>query len=200
MPNSTAPPHVSLHLPPDFSSFGDVCVQPDATNNASDLEDDHTLTAFGDVSLTEEQMLDSATNEIRCLNRLRLKVKRPPFPKNRSRVQYSPKSPARRFFGSSGSSPALSPLSSSFLIDAPKNSLRSDKRRSAQHSQPDTIEVEIRARAADSRESIPSGSSASCNYKPGQSVIVKDVPSVAEAATGWRKLPPRLPIPKWDID
>ncbi|KAG1816296.1 hypothetical protein DFJ58DRAFT_850463 [Suillus subalutaceus] len=132
MPNSTAPPH------------------PDATNNTSDSEDEHTLTAFGDVSLTEEQMLDSATNEIRCLNRLRLKVKRPPFPKNRSSVQYSPK--------------------------------------------------KFELAAVDSRESIPSGSSVSCNYEPGQSMIVKDVPSVAEAATGWRKLPPRLPIPKWDAD
>jgi hypothetical protein len=191
---------VSLHLPPEFSSFGDVCVELDATNNASDSEDDHTLTTFGDISLPEGQMLDSAPNKIRCLNRLRLKVKRPPFSKNRSSVQYSPKSPARRFFGSSESSPAPSPMSPSLLIDAPKNSVQSDKQRAVQRSQSDAIEVEIRARAADSRESVPSGSSASCNYEPGQSVIIKDVPSVAEAATGWRKLPPRLPIPKWDVD
>ncbi|KAG2339569.1 hypothetical protein BDR05DRAFT_967746 [Suillus weaverae] len=193
MPKSAAPPHVSLHLPSDFSSFGDVCVESDAT-------DDHTLTAFGDsVSHAEEQILDSAPNEIRRLNRLRLKVKRPLFPKNRSNVQYSPKSPVGRLFGSSGSSPAPSPLSLSF-IDAPKNSLRSGKRRSAQRSQSDAIEEEIRARGVDSRESIPSSSSASCNYELGQSVIVKDVPSVAEAAAGWRRLPPRLPIPKWDVD
>jgi hypothetical protein len=91
-------------------------------------------------------------------------------------------------------------MSPSLLIDAPKNSVQSDKQRAVQRSQSDAIEVEIRARAADSRESVPSGSSASCNYEPGQSVIIKDVPSVAEAATGWRKLPPRLPIPKWDVD
>ncbi|KAG1806175.1 uncharacterized protein BJ212DRAFT_1303700 [Suillus subaureus] len=150
--------------------------------------------------LPEKQMLDSAPNEIRRLNRLRLKVKCTPFPKNRPSVQYSPKSPARRFFGSSGSSPAPSPLSPSFSIDALKNSLRPDKQRSAQHSQPDAIEVEIRVRAADSRESIASSLSASCSYEPGQSMIVKDVPAVAEAATGWQKLPPRLPIPKWDVD
>lgn len=199
MPKSIPPPHVSLHLPPDFSSFGDVCIASDATNNATDPKGDHTLTAFSDVSLTEGQRLGSAANEIRCLNRLRLKVKRPLFPRNRSSVQYSPKSPAKRFFGPSGSSPAPSPLSPSF-IDVLKNSLRSGKRRAAQCSQSDTIEVEIQACAADSPESIPSSSSASCNYKPGQSVIVKDLPSVAEAATGWRRLPPRLPIPKWDVD
>jgi hypothetical protein len=78
--------------------------------------------------------------------------------------------------------------------------MRSGKRRAAQCSQPDIIEVEIRAYAADSREPIPSSSSASCSYRLGQSVIVKDLPSIAEAATGWRKLPPRLPIPKWDVD
>ncbi|KAG1882365.1 hypothetical protein F4604DRAFT_1743709 [Suillus subluteus] len=149
-----------------------------------------TPTAFSDESLTEEQMLDSAPNEIRRLNRLRLRLS----------FQYSPKSPARRLFGSSGSSPAPSHLSSSFSIDALKNSLRPNKRCSAQRSHPDAIKVEIRTRAADSRESIHSSSSASCNYEPGQSMIVKDVPAVAEAATGWRKLPPRLPIPKWDAD
>lgn len=108
-------------------------------------------------------------------------------------------SPAKRFFGPSGSSPAPSPLSPSF-IDVLKNSLREGKRRAVQCSQSDIIEVEIRACATDSGESIPSNSSASCSYKPGQSVIVKDLPSVAEAATGWRRLPPRLPIPKWDVD
>ncbi|KAG1729470.1 hypothetical protein EDB19DRAFT_120349 [Suillus lakei] len=200
MPKSTVPPHVSLHLPPDFSSFGDVCAEPDATNSATDSEDEHTLTAFGNVSLTEEQILGSATNEIRRLNRLRLKVKRLPFPKKRSSVQYSPKSPAKRFFDSSGSSPVPSHLSPSFFIDALKKSLRSGKRRAAQRSQSDAIEEEIRARAADLRESIPSSSSASYDYELGQSVIVKDVPSAAEPANGWRKLPPRLPIPKWDVD
>ncbi|KAG2032639.1 hypothetical protein BDR03DRAFT_1015074, partial [Suillus americanus] len=105
-------------------------------------------------SHTEEQILESAPNEIRRLNHLRLKVKWPPFPTNRSSVQYSPKSPARRFFVSSGSSPASSPLSPSFSINTLKNSLRLDKRSSAQRSQPDAIEVEIRTRADDSRESI----------------------------------------------
>ncbi|KAG2158572.1 uncharacterized protein EDB93DRAFT_1118967, partial [Suillus bovinus] len=158
-PKSIAPPHVSLHLPPDFSSFEDVYLESDAANNATDSKDDHTRTALSDVLPP-----DPATDKIRRLNRLRLKVKRPPFAKNRSSVQYSP------------------------------------KRRSAQRSQSDVIEVELRARPADSRESTPSSSSASCNYEPGQSVIVKDVPSDAKAATGWRKLPPRLPIPKWDVD
>ncbi|KAG2098444.1 uncharacterized protein F5147DRAFT_714006 [Suillus discolor] len=200
MPKSIAPPHVSLHLPPDFSSFGDACVESDATDNATDSKDDHTLATFSDTSLTEDQIPGPATDKISRLNRLRLKVKRPSFSKNRSSVQYSPKSPAGRIFLSSESSPAP-PSSSSFLIDTPKNSLRSDKRRAAQRSQSDAIiEVEIRACAADSQESIPSSSGVSCDYKPGQSVIVKDVPSVAEAVTGWRKLPPRLPIPKWDVD
>ncbi|KAG1846296.1 hypothetical protein F4604DRAFT_1817194, partial [Suillus subluteus] len=113
-----------------------------------------TLTAFSNESLSEEQMLDSASNEIRRLNRLHLKVKCPPFPKNGSSVQYSPKSPARRLFVSSRSSPAPSPLSLSFSIDALKNSLRPNKRRSAQRSHPDAIEVEIRTRAADSRECL----------------------------------------------
>ncbi|KAG1898958.1 uncharacterized protein F5891DRAFT_981379 [Suillus fuscotomentosus] len=201
MPKSIAPPHVSLHLPPDFSSFGNACVESDATNNATDTKGDHTLTTFSDASLAEEQTPGPATNKISRLNRLRLKVKRPSFSKNRSSVQYSPKSPAGRIFRSSESSPAPSPSSQSSLIDALKNSLRSDKQRAVQRSQPDAIiEVEIRACAADSRESISSSSGVSCDYKPGQSVIVKDVPSVADAVTGWRKLPPRLPIPKWDVD
>ncbi|KAG2064445.1 hypothetical protein BDR04DRAFT_1110074 [Suillus decipiens] len=178
MPKSTAPPHVSLHLPSDLSSFGDVCVESDATNNAID---------------------SGAADGIHRLNRLRLKVKRLPFPKSRSGVQYSPKNPARKFFGSSKSSPASSPLSPSFN-DALKNSMRLGKRCAAQRSQSDAIEVEVRAHAADSRAFIPGGSSVSRNYKPGQSVIVKDLPSIAEVATGWRKLPPRLPIPKWDVD
>ncbi|KAG2362427.1 hypothetical protein BDR07DRAFT_1406905 [Suillus spraguei] len=178
VPKFTAPPHVSLHLPSDLSSFGDVCVESDATNNTIDSE---------------------APNQIRRLNRLHLKVKCLPFPKNRSSVQYSPKNPARKFFGSSESSAAPSPLSPSF-IDALKNSMRLGKRCADQRSQSDAIEVEIRAHAADSQASIPSGSSVSRNYKPGQSMIVKDLPSVAEAVTGWKRLPPRLPIPKWDVD
>ncbi|KAG2363964.1 hypothetical protein BDR07DRAFT_1608522, partial [Suillus spraguei] len=152
-PKSTAPPHVSLHLPPDLSSFGDVCVESDATSNTIGSE---------------------APNRIYRINRLRLKVKRLPFFKNRSGVQYSPKNPARKFFGSSESSPAPSPVSPSF-IGALKNSVRLSKQCAAQRSQSGAIEVEIRAHAADPRASIPSGSSISHNYKPGQSVIVKNL-------------------------
>lgn len=191
---------MSLHLPPGLSSFEDVCAESDATNSATDSDEleEHTLTAFGDVSLTEVQMLGSATNDIRRMNRLRLKVKRPPFPKDkRTSVQYSPKSPGGRLFDSS--SPAPSPLSPSLFFDALRNSLRSGKRR----AQADVVDVETQLCTADSRESTSRSSSDSYDYKPGQSVIVKDVSSVAEVpepVKGWRKLPPRLPIPKWDVD
>ncbi|KAG1729211.1 uncharacterized protein EDB91DRAFT_1160021, partial [Suillus paluster] len=181
MPKSTAP-HVSLHLPPGLSSFSDVCVESDVITDSE---------------------------APRPLNRLRLNVKCPLFPTKRMRVQEgqsSPKSPAGKSFDASGSSSASSTLSHFFSIDALKNSLRLGKRRATQRSQLDGVEPDTRLRAAASpepRERTPSSLNAVYDCEPGQSVIIKDIPFVAEVSEpvrGWRKLPPRLPIPKWDID
>jgi hypothetical protein len=74
---------VSLHLPPGLASFRDACGESDNTTSGSsetDSEEEHTLTAFGDISLPEVQVQCS---EIRARNRLCLKVKRPHLPKKR---------------------------------------------------------------------------------------------------------------------
>lgn len=79
---------MSLHLPPGLSSFGDVGVELDTTSScssATDLEEEHTLTVFG-----EEHIHPSET---RPLNRLRLKVKRP---KKRVSVHEGSSSPTVR--------------------------------------------------------------------------------------------------------
>ncbi|KAG0700194.1 hypothetical protein DFH29DRAFT_876723 [Suillus ampliporus] len=207
MSTSNAPPHVSLQqIPPDLPSCADVCVESDVTTSATDSEDEHTLTAFGDVSLTEEQIICSAP---RPLNKLRLKVKRPPFPKKRTSIQegqFSPKSPAGKFFEALGSSLVSSPLSPSFFIDSLTNSPRSGTRHATQRS---AVEPETHSPPLSSpvpREPTFSTSSASsqlydCQLR--QSVIAKTVPSVADVAKPtkvWKKLPSRLPIPKWDVD
>ncbi|KAG0693417.1 hypothetical protein DFH29DRAFT_964189 [Suillus ampliporus] len=190
MSTSSAPPHVSLHLPPGLSSFADVCVESDATTSATDSDDEHIPTAFGDLSLTEEQILRSAP---RSLNQLRLKVKCPQFPKKRTSIQegqLSPKSPDGKFFDSLGSSSASSLLSPSYFSDALKTSLRLRKRRPTQHSQPDAIEPDARPHHTSGNPSV------SYVREPGRSVIVHVKTEVHEAVKGWRKLPPRLPIPK----
>ncbi|KAG0700229.1 hypothetical protein DFH29DRAFT_1080811 [Suillus ampliporus] len=190
---SNAPLRVSLQFYPGLSSFADVGVESDATTGATDSEDEHTLAAFGDVSLRSAS---------RLINRLRLNVKRPLFPSSKKHTsvqeaQFSPKSQT------SGSSKTSSLLSPSFFIEALKNSLRLGKRRATQRS---AVEPETPSPPVASPESTSSDSSASywpydCDLR--QPVIVKAMPSVAEVpqpAKGWKKLPPRLPIPKWDVD
>ncbi|KAG1726968.1 uncharacterized protein EDB91DRAFT_1165208, partial [Suillus paluster] len=134
MPNSTTL-HVSLYNPPSLSA--DAPAESDAT---TDSEDEHTLTAFGDVS--EEQIIRSPH---RPLNRLRLKVRRPSFPMKRTSLQegqFDLKSPAGKFLKNKLLISSPSPLSPSFFVDALKNSLRSGKRRATQRSQLDAVEPE----------------------------------------------------------
>ncbi|KAG1726960.1 uncharacterized protein EDB91DRAFT_1350413 [Suillus paluster] len=193
-PNSTAP-HVSLHRLTGL--FADVGVESDATTSTTDSEHDgQTFTAFGDVSLTDEYILRPAP---RPLNRLRLKVKCPSFPKKRTSLQGQPGPTLQNDV--LVSSPL--PLSPSFFVNALKNSLRSGKQRAAQRSAVESGIPSLPAtppvlRELTSSSSSPSSQSFDC--EPGQSVIVKTVPEVSEPAKGWRKLPRRLPIPKWDVD
>ena len=76
-----------------------------------------------------------------------------------------------------------------------------NRRLAAYRSQLDSDESDQSHAIAEPTSPPSSSSSDSC--KAGQSVIVKAVPSVAEfpgQPKECRKLPPRLPIPKWDVD
>ncbi|KAG1846297.1 hypothetical protein F4604DRAFT_188540 [Suillus subluteus] len=186
MPNSTAPSHMSLH----FGLFEDDCVESDATNSFADPEDEHTLTAFGELSLSQEEMLGFAPNDIRHRNRLRLK-------KRRKSAQYSPQIPGGKFWDPLTSSLVSTPLTPAEFF----NGFRHSVRRAFQLTQAEAAEAEARSRAAESGESTltstGSNSSASYDYKPGQSVIVKDMPELVKE---WKKLTQRPAIPKWDAD
>ncbi|KAG1738232.1 hypothetical protein EDB19DRAFT_1829209 [Suillus lakei] len=170
---------MSLH----FGLFED---ESDATNSFADPDDEHTLSAFGDVSLSREEMLGFVPNNIRHRNRLRLKAKT-----KRKSAQHNPqpKVLTGSLWDPLTNSPCSSPLSPAEFF----NRCRQTVRRAFRRAQAEAAEAEMRARASDSRESTSSNSSASFD---GQSVIVKDVYEVPELA----KLPPRAPIPKWDVD
>ncbi|KAG1726889.1 uncharacterized protein EDB91DRAFT_1254136 [Suillus paluster] len=159
-----------------------------------------TLSEDNANTLTQEKILRSTPSP---LNRLRLKVKHLLFLKQRTSIregQFSPNSPAGKFFDASGSSTASSPLSLSFFVDALKNSLRSGKRKTTQRStvKPETPSPPF---ASPGPRDPTFNDSSPYDCKLRQSVIVKALPSVVEVpepTKGWRK--PRLPIPKWDID
>jgi hypothetical protein len=70
---------MSLH----FGIFEDDCIESDATNSFADPEDEHTLTAFGELSLSQEEVFGFAPNDIRCRDRMRLKERH-------KSAQYSP--------------------------------------------------------------------------------------------------------------
>ncbi|KAG1806178.1 uncharacterized protein BJ212DRAFT_1538538 [Suillus subaureus] len=182
MPNSTTPSHTSLH----FGLFEDDCVESDATNNAADREDEHTLTAFGEVSLGQEEMFEFDPNNIRRRNRMRLKERR------RS-AQYSPQIPGRKFWDPLTSSLVSTPLTPAEFF----NGFRHSVRRAFQLAQAEAADAEARSRATDSGESASSDLSASDDYKLGQSVIVKDIP---EQVKEKKKLTQRPVIPKWELD
>ncbi|OAX32473.1 hypothetical protein K503DRAFT_805199 [Rhizopogon vinicolor AM-OR11-026] len=160
------------------------CQNPSSLHTTAESEEEYTLTGFG-----EEQTQPS---EPRPFKRLRLKVKRTPFPTKRIGIQD----------GSSSPSTPTSPISPSVYIDA------LNKRFAAYREQLDATESDTldpaEPTSSESGECLsPTSSTSSGSYKPGQSVIVKAVPSVAESPEqpkGWKKLPPRLPIPKWDVE
>lgn len=183
MPNSTTPSHMSLH----FGFFEDDCVESDATNSFADPEDEHTLTAFGERSLSQEETLGFAPNDIRRRNRMRLKERR-------KSAQYSPQIPGGKFWDPLTCSLVSTPLTPAQFF----NGFRHSVRRAFQLTQAEAAEAEARSRAADSRESTSSNSlSASYDYEPGQSAIVKDIPELAKE---WKKLTQRPAIPKWNVD
>ncbi|KAG1726962.1 uncharacterized protein EDB91DRAFT_1165152 [Suillus paluster] len=175
MSNSTTL-HVSLYHCPGL--FADAPAESDTT---TDSEDQHTLTAFSDV-------------------------RRPSFPMKHTNFkegEFGLMSPASKFLKNKPLVSSPSHLSPSFFVDALKNSLRSGKQRATQRSQLDAVESETGPRATASPGSGERSSSTSYDCEQGQSVIAKAVPSVAdvpEPANGWKKLPPRLPIPNRDVD
>lgn len=105
-----------------------------------------------------------------------------------------------------------SPTPHPICVDALESSLRSRQKLIAQRSKSNSAESEptdrLRATAeppssGTTESPSPSSSASSASYKPGYSVIIKAVPSVAgfpEQPKVWKRLPPRLPIPKWDVD
>ncbi|KAG2136858.1 hypothetical protein BD769DRAFT_1438805 [Suillus cothurnatus] len=177
MPNSTTPSHTSLH----FGVFEDDCVESDATNSFADPEDEHTLTAFGELSLSQEEMLGSAPNDIRRRNRMRLKARR------RS-AQHNPQIPAGKIWDPSTSSLVSTPLTPAEFF----NGFRHSARRAVQLAQAEATEVEAQSRTTDSGESVFNNPSAFYDCERGQSVSVKDVPGLAKE---WKKLTQRPEIP-----
>ncbi|KAG2339617.1 hypothetical protein BDR05DRAFT_1003280 [Suillus weaverae] len=164
-----------------LSSFED---ESDATISAT--EDEHTLTAFGDLSLSQAEILGFVPNDIRHRNQLRLKERR-------KSAQYNQQIPGGKFWDPLTSSLISTPLKATEFF----NRFRHTVRRDFQRAQAEAAQAEVRSHATHSGESSSSNSS---DDKPGQStIIVKDVRSVSEApelVKEWRKLPLRPGIPK----
>ncbi|KAG1866957.1 hypothetical protein C8R48DRAFT_141197 [Suillus tomentosus] len=182
MPKYTVLPHMSLH----FGLYEDERVEDN-----TDPEDEHTLTAYGDLSLSPEEKLGFPPNELRRRNQLRLKARR-------KSPQYSPPIPDEKFWDPLTFSQISTPLTPAEFF----NRFRHSVRRAFQLAQAEAAEAEARSCAADPGESTFSDSNASYDSEPGQSVTVKDFPSVSETydlIEEWRKLPLRPGIPKWDI-
>jgi hypothetical protein len=80
-------PHLSLSSSEVNCDATNSAIDPeddcDATNSAINPEDGYTLTAFGDLSPSPEEMFCFAPDDIRRRNRLRLKTRR-------KSAQYSP--------------------------------------------------------------------------------------------------------------
>lgn len=181
-------PHLGLSSSEDNCDATNSAIDPeddcDATNSAINPEDGYTLTAFGDLSPSPEEMFCFAPDDIRRRNRLRLKTRR-------KSAQYSPQIPAGKFWDPWSSSLISTPLTPTDFF----NGFRHTLRRAYQLVQAETAEAESSYRAADSGESASITSSDS--YEPGESVTVKDIPELIKE---WRKLPLRPGIPKWDVD
>ncbi|KAG1796408.1 uncharacterized protein HD556DRAFT_300387 [Suillus plorans] len=174
MPESTTPLHMSSH----FSLFEDDCVESDATNSATDPEDEHTLTTLGEPSLSqEEETLGWVPNDIHHLNCLCLKAK------YRS-AQDSPQHSARKFWD-----PLTCSLGSTSFPPAEYfKRYRLQRAEKFQHAQAAAAEAETRSRAADSGESTSNHSIASYDYESEQ--LVSEAPEPVEE---WRPLRPESP-------
>ncbi|KAG2158569.1 uncharacterized protein EDB93DRAFT_553678 [Suillus bovinus] len=184
MPKSTILSDTSLH----FGLYEDDCVESYATKP----EVEHTLTAFGELSLSQEEILGFPPSDIRRRNQLRLKARR-------KSAQYSPQIPEEKSWDPLTFSQISTPLTPTEFF----NRFRHTVRRAYQRAQAEGAEAETQSRTADSGKSTPSDSSASHDYQPGQSVIVNDFSSVSEVrelVKEWRKPPLRPGIPKWDVD
>ncbi|KAH7906632.1 hypothetical protein BJ138DRAFT_1162212 [Hygrophoropsis aurantiaca] len=226
---------------------------PFSDTKNSDLDEEHTLVAFGDISLTDdtevvEKECNSPTEILRpvtSIPRLRLKVKRPPMPKKRTSVQRSspdgsPKSP-RGIFDNPWSPPPATPLSPKTDFAVFMNALMSSPRSPSantgstasspppqdkqepqdnrpvqiidppiSHSPsrpplpklkiPPTPPPKVLPDHPQKRGEAPSSKSLDSPLKEVTNAIPAKVvaPAPPKPEKGFRRLPPRLPIPKWD--
>ncbi|KAG2048659.1 hypothetical protein BDR06DRAFT_755710 [Suillus hirtellus] len=161
MPESTTP----LHTSPYFGVFDD-CVESDTTSSATDPEDEHTLTASGDLFLSPKEMLGFVPNDIRRRDRLRLKARR-------ESAQYSPQDPAGKFWDPLTFSLISTPLTPTEYFDR-YGHYCVRRAENFQRAQAEAAEAETRSRAADSGESTSNHSSASYDHGPEQ--FVSEVP------------------------
>ncbi|KAH7921023.1 hypothetical protein BV22DRAFT_1198513 [Leucogyrophana mollusca] len=204
----------------------DAC--SDSHSSGTDSGDEeHTITAFGDISLTDEYdtPTDGYSHQVEILRplhtkpRLRLKVKRPPFPKKRTNIQrtsgdWSPKSPCG-IFDRPWSSPPVSPLSPKADFAAFVETLKSPYRHvgatkptvpsKQQEDSPYSEDVPPRNQDLSCATDTPADPSLhKATDAPATEVInglhpkITATPPPKPTEKSFRRLPPRLPIPKWD--
>ncbi|KAG2066696.1 hypothetical protein BDR04DRAFT_1120978 [Suillus decipiens] len=136
---------MSLH----FGFFEDDCVESDT----ADPEDEYTLTAFGDLSISQEEMFGFAPNDIRRRNRMRLKER-----DKSAYCQYRPQF-LEKFWDKTASPLVSTPTLIEFINEF--------QRGASQRAQAKT-----RSRATDSGKSTSSNLSASYDHELKQSAIV----------------------------
>ncbi|KAG2354653.1 hypothetical protein BDR07DRAFT_1399730 [Suillus spraguei] len=139
------PSHMSLHS----GLFEDDCFESDT----ADPEDEYTLTAFGELSLSQEEMFGFAPNDIRRRNRMRLRER-----DKSGYCQYRPQF-LEKFWDEMASPLVSTPT----LIEM----INEFQRGASQRAQAKT-----RSRATDSGKSTSSNLSASYDDELKQSVIV----------------------------
>ncbi|KAG1770547.1 hypothetical protein EV702DRAFT_1138779, partial [Suillus placidus] len=125
MPKSTTSSHLSLHV--GLSSFEDDYLESGTTISAT--EDEHTLTAFGDLSLSQAEILGFAPNDIRRRNQLRLKERR-------KSAQYNPQIPGGNFWDPLTSSLISTPLKATEIFNRFRHTVRRDFQRAQADDEP----------------------------------------------------------------